>query len=236
VDILKHSVDYIRTLQRILSEYDDYAEPEQPAGQSDLCSAPSPATPSTCSSPSLYAESGYGSPPLTAHHHAVISPTQLSPVGHSRGDGEGYQLLDSRRTQPGQQHHHSSRLSNQRLSPASQETAQHRLITLAEREESLRMRLSPGGCPGGGAARILQLGQSQLDQYRHHHQQQQQQQRHHNQQQGNSDNGVFPSGHSHPKLEGLADSGLFPGVRPIASLALPSKEYLWQVGTCVVFL
>jgi hypothetical protein len=227
---LKHSVDYIRTLQRILSEYDNYAESEQPAGQPDLCSAPSPATPSTCSSPSLYAESGYGSPPLAAHHHAVISPTQLSPVGHSRSDGEGYQPLNSRRTQPSQQPHHTNSLPHQRLSPVSQESAHHRLITLAEREESLRMRLSPGGCPGGGAARILQLGQAQLDQYRH----QQQQQRHHNQQQGNSDHGVFPSGQSHPKLEGLADSGLFPGVRPIASLAFPSKEYLWQVGTCVV--
>jgi hypothetical protein len=88
------------------------------------------------------------------------------------------------------------------------------------------MRLSPDSCSGGGAARILQLGQPQPD-----HLQQPQQLRPNNQprQQANSDNGIFPL--VHPKLEGLVDSGLFPGVRPITGLAFPSKEYLWQVGT-----
>ena len=244
---MKHSVDYIRALQRILNDYDDFSGAETPDGLPDLCPAPSPSTPSSCSSPSLYtgdAESGYGSPPLSAHHHhqgaAAFSPVQLSPPPiHREG---GYPNHHQRHLSPATNNRLPQHVSSSnniksslhlRLSPGSQGGAQQRLPLLSDKDNTLNVRLSPGiNCSGGPAPHRL----SQDEQppvfpplNSHHHHPQLMPFNTANQSQaagGASGSGVFPSLRpfpGHPQHQ-------YPAVRPLSSPTFPSKGFSWQVG------
>jgi hypothetical protein len=215
VDILKHSVEYIRTLQRILSEYDDFT-----SGGGELeTTAPSPST--TCSSPSLYpgeTESGYGSPPLPNHPVTAVSP----PVRHSPGNNINCRLSplinQSPNCLPYQPSHNSegNALLQTRLSPIGDNSAvsrRHTFVTESDGNFNLN-RLSPTGINSCSLQQRLSPRISDPLVFSPQQQQQQQQLR------------FSPA--IQPHLKGGcgagSDGSLFPGVRPIG------KQYTWQVS------
>jgi hypothetical protein len=224
VDILKHSVEYIRTLQRILSEYDDFT-----SGGGEVDPTPSPST--TCSSPSLLypgeTESGYGSPPLPLSNPVdAISP----PVRHSPGNKMNSRLSpiinQSPSSLPYQPSHNSegNALLQTRLSPVGDNSAVSR-------------RHSFGGDGGDGNFNLTRLSptshcslQQRLsprisDPLVFSPQQQQQQQQQHQ---------LRFSPAIQPHMKGgcggaASDGSLFPGVRPIG------KQYTWQVSDALLY-
>ncbi len=227
---MKHSVEYIRTLQRILSDYDDFAAgAERPGGDSGPLAAAydtsSPATPTSCSSPLLYpgeTESGYGSPPL--YHGAAASaispagtPVNLSPADNCREDNfhrhqrlspDGHSLPLS--LSPNITSSNSSMLHH-RLSPGNHggvSGSHQRLSFLGDSNDgNLNLnRLSPvyncGGDSGSLNARLAPGGGESLPLPP--------QQR--------------PRPDSPPQSKGGSGINFFPGVVPFA------KQYSWQVG------
>jgi hypothetical protein len=217
VDILKHSVEYIRTLQRILSEYDDFTN----GGGELMDPTPSPST--TCSSPSLYpgeTESGYGSPPLPHHPVAAISP----PVRHAPGNNINSRLSplinQSPNCLPYPPSHNSeaNNLLQTRLSPIGDNNSavsrRHSFVGDGGDGNFNLNRLSPTGINSCSLQQRLSPRISDPLVFSPQQQQQQQQVR------------FSPAIQPHMKggCAAAGDGSMFPGVRPIG------KQYTWQVS------